>query len=535
MKKKLQFYVWVIVCVILLCFNCTTYADQDRSYNFSKNYTLSGEKANDLVLVAKAQLGKTQSNLGYSEAWCANFVTDCARLAGISEDVIPYNYSGRAYVPYLYDYMINNCSAKRVYDRQPGDLLFYYCNACGGFKHVAIVEDSTYSIEGNYWINGISQVSRASVYYDDCNHTTTNGTIERWYVRPNFNTTAPIVDASTGKAIISWSDEYSAEKYNVRIKDSNGVSYDIWNVIEKNAQIVLPVGQYTVYIDYIKGSEYTKGTSTEFNVSSVYNGPTTSELYADTSGNSVNFTWSKSINAQGYNIRIVDTNGVDYSLWNKTETYASVVLPLGTYYAYVDSYKGDEVTKGKKICFTVTQSYLDIEAVTPSVSVSNSTVRLTWKKAKNATKYSVRIKRTDGISYDIWSITDTTADIVLPKGEYSVYIDSVNDYGFKGGATVNFVVAETIITLKTTVLKQENTHTINVGLYNINTPCNILVAGYKNNRFVTVENRIYSKENETFTATGDIDEIKVMLWESLSTMLPLCKAEVISEDKFVVQ
>lgn len=54
---------------------------QSRTYNFSNNYTLTGNGAIDMVNIAKAQLGKTGSDLGYSEEWCADFVSDCAILA----------------------------------------------------------------------------------------------------------------------------------------------------------------------------------------------------------------------------------------------------------------------------------------------------------------------------------------------------------------------------------------------------------------------------------------------------------------------
>ncbi|MCI7813974.1 MAG: fibronectin type III domain-containing protein [Robinsoniella sp.] len=147
--------------------------------------------------VANAQVGRTKAQMGYTEAWCADFVYDCARLAGISEKVIPYNYQQGAYVPSLYSYMINNCGAKVVSSPRAGDIAFYKCSSCG-WVHVAIVADSSgVTIEGNYTLTGnnYSQVVKNTwnQYYDQYGHAAS-----KVYVRPNYSavpsdTTPPVV------------------------------------------------------------------------------------------------------------------------------------------------------------------------------------------------------------------------------------------------------------------------------------------------------------------------------------------------------
>ena len=180
MRKR---FLEILLCftVLISLFPMHVYATQSRSYNFSKNYTLTGNYANDIVSVAKAQLGKTQSQLGYTEAWCANFATDCARLTGMPDNVIPYNYGSRGACRYLYSYMVNNCGAQPVSDRQAGDLIFYYCASCATYPHVGIVSDVTYSYEGNY-SNKVSKVNVSSTH--KCYHC---GKItQRRYLRPNY-------------------------------------------------------------------------------------------------------------------------------------------------------------------------------------------------------------------------------------------------------------------------------------------------------------------------------------------------------------
>ena len=55
-----------------------------------------------VINVAMAQVGKTGAQLGYSEQWCADFVSDCADLAG-QGSAIPRN----GYCPSLQNAIIN--------------------------------------------------------------------------------------------------------------------------------------------------------------------------------------------------------------------------------------------------------------------------------------------------------------------------------------------------------------------------------------------------------------------------------------------
>ena len=78
---------FVLVLAFVLSAIGAVEATQSRYENYSKNFTLTGNGATDIVNVAVAQLGKTKANLGYTEPWGADFVGDCAKLAGVSEAV----------------------------------------------------------------------------------------------------------------------------------------------------------------------------------------------------------------------------------------------------------------------------------------------------------------------------------------------------------------------------------------------------------------------------------------------------------------
>ena len=125
--------------------------------NFSTGYTITGDGASDMVSIAVAQAGKTQSQMGYTYAWCAAFVSDCAYIAEQST-AIPWN----AGVAGMYSAVIN-AGGYRVSTAQQGDLVFYYCNSCGCYVHVGLMKSATTSIQGNIYSNNVSMV------YNDMN------------------------------------------------------------------------------------------------------------------------------------------------------------------------------------------------------------------------------------------------------------------------------------------------------------------------------------------------------------------------------
>lgn len=98
MKKRFRKITAVLLAAIMVCamfcegvlssnaaiFDNNVVGTQSRRYNFNSNYYISGNWRDDIISVAYAQNNKTQSDLGYTEYWCADFVCDCASLAGVS-------------------------------------------------------------------------------------------------------------------------------------------------------------------------------------------------------------------------------------------------------------------------------------------------------------------------------------------------------------------------------------------------------------------------------------------------------------------
>ena len=154
-KKSLSWLLSVVMIFGIVSAVPVTADATQTSSSFNQSYSLTGNSANDIVTVANAQMGKSGSSLGYSEQWCADFVCDCARYAGISDSVIPYNYSARGACTYLYNQMIDKCGATSVSSTQPGDFIFWSNDSNNNnFGHVGIVVNSTNAISGNNGVNG---------------------------------------------------------------------------------------------------------------------------------------------------------------------------------------------------------------------------------------------------------------------------------------------------------------------------------------------------------------------------------------------
>lgn len=208
------------------------HAAQSRTANFDRNYTLGNDGAQNLAAVAQAQIGR---RLGYTENWCADFVSDCADLAGLS-NTIPRN----ANVTQLYNAVIR-AGGTEVSRPQRGDLIFYKCNCMTRpLLHVGIILDNTYSAEGN--LGALTNpVQKCDSYYfchssGGNTHSVQDGIVQRVYVRPQYQGTS----SSTGREEISVYFNPYNQKYSVGT--SNAVLSRTITVQNASIQSVSEVG-----------------------------------------------------------------------------------------------------------------------------------------------------------------------------------------------------------------------------------------------------------------------------------------------------
>lgn len=197
--------------------------------------------ADSIVDIARAEIGNSyyQKYNGHKNAWCADFVTWCAKQAGVSSIAS----SSSCYNMYMG--MKDSC--ERVYSPQKGDIVFFYCNKCsttaGKWCHVGIMEDSTYSIEGNNWSDGTSKVQRGKSYNHNGDlgyrHGDSSGCITRIYLRPNYDNSSTIAptDVHLDRSQV-W---YDIQDDIVLYPRANGADY-FWISVHKDGQELISQG-----------------------------------------------------------------------------------------------------------------------------------------------------------------------------------------------------------------------------------------------------------------------------------------------------
>lgn len=246
--------------------------------------------ADSIVDIARAEIGNSyyQKYNGHKNAWCADFVTWCAKQAGVSSIL------GSSSCYSMYEGMKGSC--ERVYSPQKGDIVFFYCNKCsttaGKWCHVGIMEDSTYSIEGNNWSDGTSKVQRGKSYNHNGDlgyrHGDSSGCITRIYLRPNYDNKTYILpeqpdSISTdyenylpGDVVAHWSSSANASSYWLQgyitydsgsLKDTSYcfMNCNVGNVTDYKMTL-MDTGKYTIYVYGVNENGKSSANSWNFNV-----------------------------------------------------------------------------------------------------------------------------------------------------------------------------------------------------------------------------------------------------------------------------
>ncbi len=356
MKKSAKKILSCFLSVVTLTFTIPLIANatQSRDHNFSKSYFLNGNPADDMLSVAQAQIGKTKSDLGYTEAWCADFVADCAKLAGQSS-AIPEN--GK--VSSLRD-SVENAGGKEVTSRQKGDLIFYYCSACNAYVHVGIVLDSTYTIEGNY----SRKVTKVSGYYSDEYKHSTSNYIQKTYVRPAYQ--APNAPTSVNLSI-DRNEIRAGSEFKLTCSSDVVCSYYI-SIWDKDGNMIIGenMNGNTFSTAFVRCGEYSAHVSGFNNKGSVdsnwvtfyiYDVPPTEATLTVNSkeipiGDEIVLSNSSNTYYARYYMAIF-LNGIKIDEGFKPERYSFVPTEIGEYSAYASAHTVDGGVDSNWVTFHV--------------------------------------------------------------------------------------------------------------------------------------------------------------------------------------
>ena len=85
----------------------------------------------------------------------------------------------------------------------------------------------------------------------------------------------------------------------------------------------------------------------------------------------------------------------------------------------------------------------------------------------------------------------------------------------------------------TTVVRNGDTFTVSIDSFRLDS-AKFIIAGYKNDHVVSTV-ILDADDIQPIEFTGDFDTFKVMAWEDISNLAPLCDAEIIPENKWVIE
>ena len=298
-------------------------------------------------------------------------------------------------------------------------------------------------------------------YVDFCNSfSASGGQVIQFYVSdPVAGISTISVTASNSKTSTKfyWTETENTTVYNLRIlseQDGEMKSYqDVWNLTDTSYELVLPVGKYEVYVNACNDYNYSTSNKVQFLISEPIAGVSTISVAASNSKTPTKFYWTETENTTVYNLRILsEQNGEMKSyqdVWNLTDTSYELVLPVGKYEVYVDACNDENYSTSNRVQFSVSEPIAGISKIFVTQGDKLNPTKFTWTEAENITVYNLRIlSEQDGEmkSYqDIWNLTDTSYQMILPEGIYEVYVNACNDFNYSTSEVIRFEIVESII------------------------------------------------------------------------------------------
>lgn len=452
-KRKVQIRSCIILLVslLLICFT-NVYGYSATSNKLNTNYTLSGNGAENIYAVAKAQLGKKYPEFaGFTyRAWCADFVSACAVAANVG-NVIP----GAASVANLRRNIVKAGGTEHSkaevqngsYTPVRGDIIIFKSN---GDSHVGIVDKAEnrriYYIDGNNTVYGNG--NNASVHYSNRSYSYAGFTC---VIRPKFTN----LDPSYRDFSISKNEYKLKDKIEFFITPINTTGFGISIDKEGVGRVVaagcnranghdiwaneLGVGNYSAHITVYNGNKWVDTQTVWFSIvdpqPSYSNFSVSQRVYnlhdkiqfkidpinATGCGISIDKEGVGRVVAEGCN----ETNG--HSLWG-------INLGVGNYSAHITVYNDEKWIDTNTVYFSVVPpSYSNLEINKQKVGnaedvkfkINTNHAEFMVLKIENEKGEEVYVERCSD-SLDSWSVK---AD-KLAVGQYKAYflVFSTNDY-----------------------------------------------------------------------------------------------------------
>lgn len=520
LKKSVSVFLSTVILIcIFAVMPINASATQSRTENFSQNFYLNGSGSDDIVSVAAAQLGKTGSQLGYSEQWCADFVSDCAKLANQSSAIPASGYCPtlRNNIINAGGYYVNKNSA------QKGDIVFYGNN---GADHVEIVYTAS---NGNISTYGGNSGSGSSLYARSVRQHPTQTQSIAYIVRPNYSA----INKPTNVHLEKNQNWYDIKDTITLYPHSDGAT-SYWLSIYKNDNHIVDTqiyGEYSFsasqwgygdYYAWITASN-SAGSTDSLGISfSVVGVPNYSSISVSNSWYDLSDIVSISVSpicSKGQVIGI-DKNGTTRIITENCDTTYTVPasqLGVGEYSAYFSVYNGSGGIDTERVSFSIVDKPKAGAKVTSEKSSYslNDTVRISvfadYSKAQ-----VIGIDK-NGTGRVVTENCDTAYSIPasqLGRGKYSAYFSVYNGSGGYDTERIEFAIDEELLNPFITIDKSK--FTIN-DIIKISTS----VIGKTNNTVLTIYddngNEVKSIEVQNETVEIDTKELGIGTYKSIVT------------------
>jgi len=319
-----------------------------------------------------------------------------------------------------------------------------------------------------------------------------------------------------------------------QVVDSGGISGTYSNSFQR-------AGHYTAYVTAYNSQGSINSNWVDFYFFGAP--PTVANLSVNKSklclGESIEFnTYTNAYYSKIYMTIMSEKGDVVYS-GNIPYQFEYIPSEGGVYYTHITAYTHEGGVDSNHISFEV----YDSAAINPKIT-SNKTVISTGEniifnfEADFATNYVLGIdkKGYGRISTPNVGTDSSYTTSFLETGIYSVYATCYNELGGCDSSKIEFIVIDE----KSTFCIQ-NSDSVRI-IKKINGNSNnysCIIALYQNRKLVKYLNKPNLNGttilDETILCSDEYDEIKVMVWNGLSTLKPLCDAEVIPYTEFIIE
>ena len=416
MKMKFQKWIAALISFVMIGIifsmlpmtSLTASAICCRKDGFDKSkYTLTGNMAEDVATIAKSQKGRTGSQLGYTEAWCDEFVADCIENAGADSSIV-----GHGGTVADFESVMRKKGAVQVSSPQTGDLVFFT------YSHVEIV---TKVENGTVYCAGGNNGGTGNYKTNYCAGERKLYATPRLYLRPNYKRIP--VDKVPTWANLDKNQIWYDLKDTIVLTPSSDTATDYWISITKDGNSVvnehingaysiaansLGIGEYHTWISAVNSAGSIDSNHLDF---SVVGAATYLNVYASKNTYSLKETVSihvDTICAKGQVIGIdkIGSGRVITEGCESTYTIEANKLGIGKYSAYFSVYNGSGGIDTKRVEFSI---YDKLISPTPTITtLSSSSLKLTWKAEPNATSYRIDRRKSGADAYETIATTNQT-------------------------------------------------------------------------------------------------------------------------------